>query len=82
VFNATGQIAPYPCESVVEVKRPKGVIPHHLPGTNTFLQEYQVKHQIPEQAAMGGAETMYPEFKKKIATMPKPPAAKPAGAPK
>src|SRR5260370_13461833 len=27
-------IAPYPCESVVEVERRKGYIPHHSPGTN------------------------------------------------
>jgi hypothetical protein len=77
VFNATGQIAPYPCESVTEIERPKGLIPHHLPGTNPFLQEYQINHGIPAQAAMGGAETMYPEYKQKIASMPKPPAPKP-----
>ena len=72
VFSVAGQIAPYPCESVVEVVRPKGQIPHHLPGTNTFLKEYQVAHGIPEQAAMGGAETMYPEYKAKIKAMPVP----------
>lgn len=71
-FAVAGQIAPYPCESVVETVHPKGYIPHHLPGTNTFLKEYQVAHGIPEQAAMGGAETMYPEYKKKAAAMPVP----------
>jgi hypothetical protein len=84
VFSVAGQIAPYPCESVVEIVRPKGQIPHHLPGTNTFLKEYQSNHGIPEQAAMGGAETMYPEYKAKIATMVIPPVkpapAKPAAA--
>ena len=74
VFNMTGQIAPYPCESVTEIIRPKGQIPHHLPGTNPHLQEYQTNHGIPAEAAMGGAETMYPEYKQKIAKMPKPPA--------
>jgi len=73
VFNMTGQIAPYPCESVTEIIRPKGQIPHHLPGTNPHLQEYQTNHGIPAEAAMGGAETMYPEYKQKIAKMPKPP---------
>ncbi len=77
VFNATGQIAPYPCESVTEVRRPKGVIPNYLMGGNPYLGEYQVNHGIPAQAAMGGAETMYPEYKKKISTMPKPPAKTP-----
>jgi len=82
VLNLTGQIAPYPCESVTEIIRPKGQIPHHLPGTNTFLKEYQIAHGIPEQAAMGGAETMYPEYKAKIAAMPKPPAPPPVAPPK
>lgn len=80
-FNSAGQIAPYPCESVTEVARPKGMIPNHLPGTNTFLKEYQINHGIPEQAAMGGAETMYPEYIQRIKAMPKPPPpAKAAGA--
>ncbi len=60
------QIAPYPCESVVEVERPAGVVPHHLPGTNTFLKEFPEKSKVPEQAARGGAETMYPEYKSKL----------------
>jgi len=79
VFNATGQIAPYPCESVTEIRRAKGLIPFYLPGANPFLDEYSINHGIPLEAAMGGAETAYPEYKKKIAAMPKPPApAKPA----
>ena len=32
LYEIGGQIAPYPCESVEEVIRAKGVIPHHLPG--------------------------------------------------
>ena len=71
------QIPPYPCEVVQEVERPKGVVPHHLPGTNTFLGEFPAKHGIPEQAALGGAETMYPEYRKKLKTMPKPAPSKP-----
>jgi hypothetical protein len=65
-FSVAGQIAPYPCESVEEIIRPRGVIPHHLPGTNTFLKEYQERHGIPEDAAMGGAKTMYPEYREKL----------------
>ncbi len=66
VFSVAGQIAPYPCESVEEIIRPKEAIPHHLPGSNTFLKEYQVRHGIPEEAAMGGPETMYPEYRSKL----------------
>jgi hypothetical protein len=69
VFSVGGQIAPYPCESVVEVVRPRGTIPHHLPGTNTFLKEYQQAHHIPEEGAMGGAKTMYPEYRPRLAEL-------------
>ena len=66
MFSVAGQIAPYPCESVEEVIRPKGDIPHHLPGTNTFLKEYQKNHGVLEEGAMGGAATLYPEFRPKV----------------
>ena len=81
-FSVAGQIAPYPCESVEEVIRPKGVIPHHLPGTNTFIKEYQQKHDVPEEGAMGGAATLYPEFRPKMIAEQKAAAAKQAGAKK
>jgi hypothetical protein len=65
-FNVAGGIAPYPCESVTEIVRPKGQIPHHLPGTNKFLTEYQKAHGVPAEGAMGGAETLYPEYQVKL----------------
>ena len=57
---------PYPCEAVVEVPRPKGEVPHHLPGTNTFLEEYAKKHSLPVEAVRGGAETALPEYMKRV----------------
>jgi hypothetical protein len=66
VLDPRQQIAPYPCDSVVEVDRPKGAVPHHLPGANTFLTEFTKKYNLPEEAARGGAETSYPEFEQKI----------------
>ena len=68
-YDVDGQIGPYPCEPVDEVVREKGVIPHHLPGTNPNLDEYPAKHGIPPEAARGGAETMYPEYRAKLKTM-------------
>jgi cyclase len=70
----------WPCEPVEEVvTRGKGVVPHYLPGTNAFLKEFQENIHVPEMAQRGGAETMYPEFKKKLvtgaATIPAIPAA-------
>ena len=73
VISVGGRIPPYPCESVTEIVRPKGKIPHHLPGTNEHVKEYAIAHGIPFEAAMGGPETMYPEYREKIKTMPKPP---------
>jgi len=68
-----GSIGAYPCESVVEVVLPEqGYFPHYLPGDNPFLIEYARNHKIPYEAAMGGAATMYPEYRKKMADMPQP----------
>jgi hypothetical protein len=60
------QIGPYPCDMVTEVIRPKGVVPSHLPGTNTFLTEFSARYGIPYEATRGGAETMYPEYRNKL----------------
>ena len=65
-YDPGGQIGPYPCEPVEEVARPKGQIPHHLPGTNPFLDEFSAAHDVPVDGARGGAETIYPEYKLKI----------------
>jgi hypothetical protein len=43
-----------------------------LPGENAFLIEYARNHGIPFEAAMGGAETMYPEYMDRIEQLPPP----------
>jgi hypothetical protein len=43
-----------------------GRVPHYLPGKNPFVDELDRLYHIPRIAAMGGAETMYPEFRDKI----------------
>jgi hypothetical protein len=65
-----GQNWLYPCDYVVEIERPQGVVPHYLPGENPFLTEYAAEVKIPLQAALGGAETMYPEYQQKMKNMP------------
>jgi len=72
VQNPDQQIPAYPCEAVDEIDRPQGSVPHHLPGTNPFLKEFSQRFGVPEQAATGGAETMYPEYRQKMKTMPAP----------
>jgi len=61
-----GVMGAYPCESVEEVVRAEGVVPHYLPGTNPFLTEYATKYGLPQEAARGGSETMYPEYRTKL----------------
>jgi len=51
-----------------------GTVPHYLPGKNPFVDEMTKIYNIPSEAAMGGAETMYPEFRDKIKGKFTPPA--------
>ena len=58
---------------MVEVLLPElGSFPHYLPGENPFLIEFARNHGIPVEAAMGGAATMYPEYRKRLAQLPQP----------
>ena len=75
--NATMQ--PYPCVPAVEVPRAKGEVPHHLPGTNPFLEEYAKKHHLPVEAMRGGAETALPEFMKTVKMPAAGAATRPSG---
>ena len=53
----------YPCSAVVEIAdQPRGAVPHYLPGENPFLKEFALQHKLSDEAARGGAATMYPEF--------------------
>jgi hypothetical protein len=45
---------------------PEGAVPHYLPGKNPFLDEMTKQYNIPAEAALGGAETMYPDYRKKL----------------
>jgi hypothetical protein len=69
VYAPQQQMAPWPCEPVDEVDRAPGIVPHHLPGANTFLDEFPANYGIPVPATRGGAETMYPEYMLKMTTM-------------
>ncbi len=72
----------YPCEYVEEIAdRPKGQVPHFLPGQNPFLKETAEKLGLPPEVVRGGADTVYPEYrlKAKGAAVPARPAS---GTPK
>jgi hypothetical protein len=59
---------PNPCTPAVEVAAEgiEGAVPHYLPGKNPFVDEDPSKRHIPPDALMGGAETTYPEYRKKL----------------
>jgi hypothetical protein len=60
------QIPPYPCDVVEEVVRPKGDVPHYMPGANPFLGEFAKKYNLPTEVTMGGPDSMYPEAARKL----------------
>jgi hypothetical protein len=62
VFDPGFQLSPFSCLSTLEIERPRGEVPHHLPGTNSYLGEYAAKHGFPYEATRGGSDTMYPEY--------------------
>ena len=65
----------YPCEEVEEVEgRPRGAVPNYLPGQNPFISEYANMYHLPLMAALGGPETMYPEFEKVVKNPPPTPS--------
>ena len=72
---ANPNLQPYPCLPAVEVPRAKGEVPHHLPGTSGYIEEFAKKHNIPAEAVRGGAETALPEFMRN--RQPAPAAATP-----
>jgi hypothetical protein len=57
----------YPCQAVVEIaSQPRGAVPHYLPGQNPFLADFRRNFRLPEAATRGGADTMYPEFRRRL----------------
>jgi hypothetical protein len=67
--NATVPRTPSACEPINELPRLEtepARVSHHLPGKNPFINEVSKMYHLPMEAVLGGAETMYPEFRKKL----------------
>jgi hypothetical protein len=60
----------WPCEYIEEGERPRGQVPHYLPGENPWVAEYAATHNLPQEATLGGPEQMYPEYRKRLKTLP------------
>lgn len=68
---------PAPCVPVIEVVgigSDGGVVPHYLPGQNPYVEEFSKLYGLPVEATMGGAETLYPEFRRRLEGRYNPPA--------
>jgi hypothetical protein len=77
------QVGNYPCQIVSELPHEQGWVPHWRPGENPSAQLFSKTHGIIQEAARGGAETMYPEARKKVSaaqTWPPPVQQPPPGA--
>lgn len=56
---------PQLCEIEEETDRPKNSVPFRVPSVKES-EDYGKKYNIPVEAVRGGADTMYPEYRKKI----------------
>jgi hypothetical protein len=62
------------CVTIFEGREPGTSVPHYLPGKNPFINEMTQKRGIPLEAVLGGPETIYPEYRKKLKDTYKAPA--------
>ena len=65
------------CNTATEVPRleDSGIVPHYLPGQNPEADFMTRTYNIPVEAAMGHAETLYPEYRKKLKGLYTPPTS-------
>jgi hypothetical protein len=66
-LDVNQRIPPYPCTIVTEVVVPDGYVPHYLPGTNNQIYSFSDTYALPRSLHFDGAETMYPEYRFKLA---------------
>jgi len=72
-IDAHQNISPYPCNVVEEVDRPKGVVPHNMPGTTQYtedVKDFANRYHIPWDVITAGAANMYPEIQTKLKQAP------------
>jgi hypothetical protein len=55
-----------PCISGYEGRPAGESVPHYLPEQNPFVDELTRLFHLPRDAVLGGAETLYPEYRKTI----------------
>jgi hypothetical protein len=60
----------WPCEYTDEGEHERGVVPSYLWGENPYVAQYAAEHNLPQEVTLGGAETMYPEYRDKVKGKP------------
>ena len=74
VYAPNQAVAPFPCEIPPEgALLPAGSVPSFLPGKYDALSDFAIEYGLPLESALGGAETTYPEYIKKMKTLKKAP---------
>lgn len=56
-----------PCVTTFEGREVGESVPHYLPEKNPFVDEMTKRFSVPREAVLGVPETLYPEYRKKIA---------------
>src|SRR6185437_17173927 len=72
----------WPCEYVDEAPgHPHSDVQAYDPDKNPYLHEFADKYKIPVEAALGGPQTMYPEYQLKLRNVKAAANAKPPATP-
>jgi hypothetical protein len=69
-YVLNGVMIPYTCRPAVEIPRARGEVPSHLPGKNPQATEFAIRHNVPIEAAKGGAQTALPEYMEYMKKLP------------
>ena len=78
LISKTFQVSPFavppigpPCITTFEGVEAGASVPHYLPEKNPFVDEMTKKYGVPRDAVIGVPETLYPEYRKKLAPPPR-----------
>jgi len=66
-----------PIEELPSLHENLALVPHYLPGKHPAMNEMTERYNIPLEAVVGGPDTMYPEYRKRLKDkyVPPPPVA-------
>jgi len=60
----------WPCEYTNEGDFERGKVPSYFWGENPYVTQYAAEHNLAGEVTLGGAETMYPEYRDKVKGKP------------